>query len=430
MSFADTLTSTQRKHYRNVAVTSAMFGCISTQLIESNALIVLYLTLLGGSDSISMFSSGLTSLSHILLLIPCASFAARFGLRKTYTFSSAVGFLSFLLIAAAPYLAGFAHHAVLGGCFIYALTLTIYLSTWIPLLDNVLCSNERSAFFSRMRVTYMLFNAALLFVLGKFLNSNPSIFILQIVFIIAGLGLWGRKFCMDALPIDPEMRRESPHLKTSLSTCLHNQPLVGFSVYFCFLYLAFNNAMPLALVYMKTFLKMPDGTVVIISSLNLAGKLAGHVIYSLAAKRFSMRTIIIGAHLAAFATTFSLLFLLPGTPALPILFGGLFFLFGIVAAILVNITSVEMLALAKPGNKIMALAFCSTVSAIGHAAGSILTSVLLGCGALAENWKFYGITLSKFHLLFGIFALALLFFMLLLPLVPAVIRKHDNYYNP
>jgi Na+/melibiose symporter-like transporter len=265
-----------------------MFGCISTQLIESNALIVLYLTLLGGSDSISMFSSGLTSLSHILLLIPCASFAARFGLRKTYTFSSAVGFLSFLLIAAAPYLAGFAHHAVLGGCFIYALTLTIYLSTWIPLLDNVLCSNERSAFFSRMRVTYMLFNAALLFVLGKFLNSNPSIFILQIVFIIAGLGLWGRKFCMDALPIDPEMRRESPHLKTSLSTCLHNQPLVGFSVYFCFLYLAFNNAMPLALVYMKTFLKMPDGTVVIISSLNLAGKLAGHAVTGRASSRYAI----------------------------------------------------------------------------------------------------------------------------------------------
>ena len=430
MSFADTLTSQQRKHYRNVAVTSAMFGCISTQLIESNAMIVLYLTLLGGSDSISMFSSGLPSISHILLLIPCASFAARFGLRKTYTFSSAVGFFAFLLIAAAPWLGNFSRHAVLAGCFIYALTLTIYLSTWVPLLDNMLCSNERGAFFSRMRVTYMLFNAVLLFALGKLLNQSPSLMVLQIVFIVAGLGLWGRKFCMDALPIDPEMRRESPNLKESLSTCLHNQPLVGFAVYFCFLYLAFSTAMPLALVYMKTNLKLPDGTIVIISSLNLAGKLAGYTIYGLASKRFSMRTMIIGTHLLAFGSVAVLLFLLPGVPALSVLFGAVFFLLGIVAALLVNITSVEMLALAKPGNKIMALAFCSTSSAIGQAAGTTLISLLLGCGALAESWRFYGIALTKFQLLFGISALALIFFLLLLPLVPAVVRTHDNYYKP
>ena len=34
------------------------------------------------------------------------------------------------------------------------------------------------------------------------------------------------------------------------------------------------------------------------------------------------------------------------------------------------------------------------------------------------------------QLLFGLYAVAVLFFTLLLPLVPAVIRKHDNYYEP
>ena len=188
--------------------------------------------------------------------------------------------------------------------------------------------------------------------------------------------------------------------------------------------------MPLALVYMKTNLKLPDGTIVIISSLNLAGKLAGYTIYGLASKRFSMRTMIIGTHLLAIVSVAVLLFLLPGLPALSVLFGTVFFLLGVVAALLVNITSVEMLALAKPGNKIMALAFCSTSSAIGQAAGTTLTSLLLGCGALAENWNFFGIDLTKFQLLFGVSILALIFFLLLLPLVPAVVRTHDNYYKP
>ena len=102
MHFADTLSDRQRLRCRRTAIGSTMFGCISTQLIESNALVVLYLTMLGGSDSFTMFSSSLTSISNILLLIPCAAMAAGWGLRRTYTLSSAVGFLAFLLMAAAP----------------------------------------------------------------------------------------------------------------------------------------------------------------------------------------------------------------------------------------------------------------------------------------------------------------------------------------
>ena len=86
MHYADILSDRQRLICRRTAVCSTMFGCISTQLIESNALIVLYLTKLGGSDSFSMFSSSLTSLSNILLLIPCAALAAGWGLRNPPVF--------------------------------------------------------------------------------------------------------------------------------------------------------------------------------------------------------------------------------------------------------------------------------------------------------------------------------------------------------
>ena len=194
MNFAETLSEQQRRRGRRTAIASTMFGCISTQLIESGALVVLYLTMLGGSDSFTMFSSSLTGISNILLLIPCAALAAGWGIRRTYTASSAVGFCAFLLIAAAPYLGGAAKYAVIAGCFIYALTLTFYASTWYPLLDNILTPGERSAFFSRMRFCYMLFNAVLLFALGIYSGA----FVLPAAWVLIGRRP-GRAFAVCAM---------------------------------------------------------------------------------------------------------------------------------------------------------------------------------------------------------------------------------------
>ena len=235
---------------------------------------------------------------------------------------------------------------------------------------------------------------------------------------------------MDCLPIDPEMKRETPDIKKSLSICLHNQSLVGFSIYLCFIYLAFFAAMPLAVVYMKTALDLPAGTIVVITSLHQGGKIAGYALMKQLTARFSMRFMIIGTHFAAFFSVALLLAAVPGVPGLTLILGAVFFLLGVINALLLCINSVEMLALARPGNKIMAIAFCTTVMSLGQMIGTVLTSFLLGCGALAPAWVFCGLTLSKFQLLFGVYSFAVLFFMLLLPLAPAVIREHQDYYNP
>ena len=422
MSFAETLSESRRRRGRRTAITSTMFGCISTQLIESNALIVLYLTMLGGSDSFTMFSSSLTSISNIILLIPCAALAAGWGIRRTYTASSAVGFCAFLLIAAAPYFGSAAKYAVIAGCFIYALTLTFYSSTWYPLLDNILTPGDRSAFFSRMRFCYMLFNAVLLFFLGKLLGAKPPLLLLQGVFLLAGSALWGRKFCMDRLPLDPAMQRESPNLVKSLGICLRNRPLTGFSLYLCVLYLAFSAALPLALVYMKTALGIAAGTIVVLTSVNLAGKLAGFLLLGRLGKRVSMRSQVIATHILALLTLVALCFFGPGTPHLVVCFAAALFLIGVVTAFLMCISAVEMLALAAPGNKIMAIAFCSTSISAGTAAGTLLCSLLLGCGAVASGWQIGPCSLNKFQILFVLAALALTACLALLPLVPAVRR--------
>ena len=276
----------------------------------------------------------------------------------------------------------------------------------------------------------MIFNALLLFLLGKILGSTPSLGVIQTVLLIAGAGLIGRKFCLDALPLDPAMQRESPDLRKSLAICLHNQPLVGFSIYLCFIYLGFSAAVPLALVYMKTALNLTAEAIMIITSLHLVGKVTGFLLFAYLARRVAMRFFLPSVHLLTILCVGSLLLLLPGTPHLPIWFGIESFLLGVLNALLLNINSVEILALAKPGNKIMAIAFCSTAIAIGTASGTVVTSFLLGCGALAGEWTLLGFRLTQYQLLFGIYTIGLCFILILLPLVPAVIRKHDNYYNP
>ena len=47
MSFAESLTENERRKSRIYATVSAMFGCISEQVIDSNTIIILYLMMLG-----------------------------------------------------------------------------------------------------------------------------------------------------------------------------------------------------------------------------------------------------------------------------------------------------------------------------------------------------------------------------------------------
>lgn len=430
MSFADSLPDAEHRRYRCIAIASATCGGFATQIIENNAPVVLYLSMLGASDSMSMFSTSLSGLASLFLLIPSASLCAFLGLRRTYTFSSLLGFLAFMLITAAPLLGGFARQAVIIGGFIYGLSVTIYQSTWYPLLDNILKSDERGKFFTTMRFFYMILMALMLYGLGKFLQSNPSMYLLQGVFVLAGVMLWGRKFCMDQIPIDPAMQHETPNMRKALSTCLHNLSLTGYSIYLCFFYIAYASAMPLALVYMKTSLNMAAGLIMILTSINMAGKITGFFLLGKFGKYLSSKQQTIINHLLALIAILLLLAAIPEAKGLPIIFGAAFFLLGIVYALVNCIAAVEMLSLARPGNKIMAISFCMTAIAIGTAAGTLLSTLLIGCGALAENWQFMGMAMTKFQLLFGICALLMFFIMLLFPLVPAVIGKHDDYYKP
>ena len=78
----------------------------------------------------------------------------------------------------------------------------------------------------------------------------------------------------------------------------------------------------------------------------------------------------------------------------------------------------------------MTMSFCMTAVAVGTAGGTLLSTGLIGCGALAETWHFMGLAVTKFQFIFGAGAVGMCYILLLLPLVPAIVRKHSDYYRP
>lgn len=430
MTYAETLTPDQRKKYEKHAILSTWFGCISEQMIDSNALLVLYIVMLGGKDSISMFSTALSSIASMLLLIPCAGLAVKFGLRLTYSSACITGCLAFFAMAAAPYTGPFAQTTVIAGAFIYSLTRPVYSSTWYPLLDNFLLPEGRGKFFGKMRFSYMLLNTALIYILGKIMGTEPPIIIIQCIFIFGGITLLGRKFEMDRLPLNTNAKREPINIPLALGICIKNGPLVGFSIYTCLLNIAFYAAVPLATVYMKTYLKYDANTLMTFASVALLGSILGYAAVAKILPKYKTKRCLIAAHICGILVCVLLLIATPGNPMIkPILYTA-FLLNGFTAAFILCINSTEMLALARPGNKVMAMAFVSTATNLGTAIGRLGTTLILWTGALAATWDFAGMTMTKFQFLFGFYTFMMIFFLIMLPLTPAVIPRHHDYYHP
>ena len=108
----------------------------------------------------------------------------------------------------------------------------------------------------------------------------------------------------------------------------------------------------------------------------------------------------------------------------------LLWMLGIGGSFSLCLNSTEMMACAKPGNKIMATAFCQTFTNLGAAIARTGTTLVLASGALAVDWKFFGIPMTCYNFLFMFFFFMVIFFYTLLIISPAVISKHEDYYEP
>ncbi len=428
--FAAQFDDRERRRGRLFAYASTWFGCYSEVMLDSSAIIILYITMLQGSATLTMLSTALTAAAAIVLTIPSAGIADRIGLRRAYTASAYIGCAGYLLMAAAPFLgATLDKYVVLFGCLVYCLSRPLYGVIWYALLDNVLLPAERGAFFGTMRFSYLTLTAASFFLISLVLGKTPPIWAMQLLIAIVGLMIIGRKYCLDRLPINAK-EGGGYDLKKSLIVSIRNRPLTGWAIYTCCLTLAFSALLPLTFIYLKREVKADDDIVQWISVAYMVGMICGYLLTAKLLRRFGVRVIQPVGHVFYAAGGFGLFILNHEMPGFYFIVGLILFLLGFWAANCLCCYSIELMALARPGNKTMASAFLSTYSAIGSASGRLTTSMIIGAGMLAPYWTKWGMTFCSYQTLFLFFAALQTFFLLMLFLVPSIVPKNNDYYMP
>ena len=400
-AFSELLSDRVRRSCRRFAIMSALFGCVSEVMLDSNTVIILYLLALGGSGTFSMFATSLSGIATILLAIPSAWIAGRFGLRMTYTVSCFAAMGSFLLMAAAPWFGSAAAPLiVIASIFTFCLSKPLYVATWYPMCDSFLRSEERAPFFGTMRFAYMSLNTVLIFLIGCFMGKETQIWFFQIVIALAGFCVVGRKLCLDRLPKDPRLQTKNQDILPALRTSLGNFPLIGYCLYVIVLYASVMGAFALAIVYMKKVLEFSAFSIMLITSAGQAGSIAGYALFGWFSKRFSQAKLHLATHLLYLVCIGFLAFLFKDSLWCEARMALLFFGNGFAFAFIMCLTSIQMLTLPRPGNKVMAMAFISTSQSLGIAVSRLSVTLILALGILATKWDFGSITFTQYQTMF------------------------------
>lgn len=430
MSYADSLSSKERFKAMRNAIGSAWFGCVAEVMVDSSAFITLYILALGGSAAMAVLVAGFTGVVNMFILIPSASIVTRIGLKRAVKYACLTGCFGLLLAAFAPWFGAYSKYVALAGCFIYCLQRPLYTATWYPLLDNFLRPQDRGNFFGVMRFSYMLIIGIPFFIAGLFMGKNASIILLQCIIAFAGLALLGRWFFINRFPIDPNAKVEVPEMKKALNISLHNGPLTGYAVYICMFNMVYTPIYPLTLAYLREYIQLSAGSVQLISTVWIGGQLVPFLLYGYLLKKTSLRFLEILVHVTVMTVAACMFLLPPGIPGFAWIVAALVLILSMAQSFYMCSNSSEMMALARPGNKTMASAFCQTYTGFGMAAGRNLTSGILAIGFLAPQWTWGGMTFNQFQTIYLICAVFAAVIFIMLPIVPSIISKHDDYYEP
>ena len=388
------------------------------------AVIILYANMLGASEAFSLITTSMLSLA-----IGCFSiFAVRWVKRDssyqwTILKATAMALAMFGVITAAPYFGGWAVPVLLLALMLFAVNHAIYIAAWFPLLDTFLEKDRRSSYLGRMRFSWQLASALLLGAISFFIGKNPPIGKLQLVMLFSMLVFSFKFFFIAAVPQFGSREESRFGFHDGLLRALGNKPMAGFSVYLFILNVASYGTIPVVTLYLKKSLHAPDNVIVLISSVVLCGMLCGSFFAGRIIRSWGMKATFLLAHFGY--GTVNLLLFFVGRSLFPSqeiywVIGVLLFGYSFLFACSNISSSSEMMTLATPGNKVMAMAFCNSFYYGGLGLSRLLTSLIIGSGALAPAWLLGRWEITRYQTLFLLYALCIALSSALLLLVPAV----------
>ncbi|MBE6355836.1 MAG: MFS transporter [Lentisphaerae bacterium] len=431
MTYAETLSEKVRRSGRRYAYGACLFGCISEVMLDSSAIIIIFFTMLDGGDMLTMLGTSFTGILGALFYIPCSILITRCGLKKVVYHSCLAGCMGFMLIACAPFFGmAAAKYVALAGCLIYSFQRISYGAAWYPLLDVFLRPEDRAKFFGTMRFFYTGFTGTLFFIIGLIMQKNPPVMFLQMVIGCAGVLILGRAFCVSRFPDNLRDAPENPDVRKGLGIAMKNGPLTAYSIYVWMFTIAHASLSPLAYLYYRQYVQLNPGTVQIISTAGIAGLVTGYWCYSRKLGACKLKYLELFSHCIYIVAAFTLFFMDKSVPGFPLIAGCVMFSITFAASLFTCNNSAELLALARPGNKAMAMAFVQTYSSAGTAIGRTGTSLLLGTSMFAPVWEFYGREISRYQTFFLLSGSLMLILLFMLPSLPSFVPERNDYYEP
>jgi MFS family permease len=429
MEPAEQLTAAQRSRAKRDSIKSACWGSLSSVMIQDSAIVILFATILGAGDMLSMVTTSTQGIASCLLLIPAAYLSSKLGYKKAIMRFTAVGAAMIMLLAASPWFGGWAKPVLLISIIMFSMCMTAYGAAWFPLLDGFLLKEDRSGYFGVMRFSWQTFAALFCFACGLLIGENPKIWMLQIIIAVSALGLIGRIYYTRKIP-DGHQVKEKIEFMDGISEAISNKPLTGFSVYICCLYLAAYATPPLTFIYIKKYLLVPDNILIIISSLALIGTILGFLTAGKIIDKIGIKRMLLFIHFFFALVNLCLFFIGTNTTFNLILITSLLVTYGFFYGCSSIAISTEMMELASPNNKAISMAFCGSCYAAGTGGSRLLASLILGSGLLAPQWFIGSMKISHYQTLFLLYGCAIMFVCLLLVLVPAIFPKGNYRYMP
>jgi len=414
------------------ATLSSCCGFTGEVTLTDSAIIILLAGALGASDTLSMLTTSLLPLFFGLLLLPNATLINRVGVRRLINGACGISAAAYFCAAASPFFGQGAKMVLLASIVLFSLSLSGFIAGWFPLADSFITADRRIVFFGRMRFCHQLTALAFLTVSGLLVGKESPIWKLQMLLFAAAVIYVGRLVFISRIPsvFSGLEANGVTSLRAALSRALRNKPLVGFSLYIFVLNFAAYGTVPLTLLYLKKSLNAPDNVVVFVSALALGGMLAGYYRVGRIVACIGVKQSLLLFHATFALANLAIFFVGGGGMAAYVLIGIIVMTYSFMIAAASVVVAGEMMALSKAGDKVVSMAFFGTFYYGGFGFSRLMTSLSLGSGIFASDWRVGSSSFSHYQTLFLLFALAILFAAVFLLFVPAVFPKGEFNYRP
>ncbi len=422
-------TPERRRRAEIDATLSSCCGFLGEVTLTDSAVIILFAGMLGAGDMLAMISTSLLPLFNGICIIPAAWLATRIGNKRLILRSCTLAAVAYLLAVSAPFFGKGAPAMLITMILLFSLALPGFIAGWFPMVDSFLTRERRTLFFSRMRFSHQLTAVVFLLSVGFAIGKTPSVGQLQSVLLIAAVVFTGRIFFISRIPVFATPKQETPGFREGLLQAIGNKPLAGFSLYLFVLNLASFGTVPLTTIYLKKHLNAPDNVIVIISAMTLSGMLLGYFGVGSIIRRWGVKAALLAFHVAFALVNLALFFVSTGSTLTYTLIAALLFVYSFAVAAASVVSSSEMMALAAPGNKTLAMAFCGAFFYGGSGLSRLVSSLIMGSGMLAPEWRLGTMAVCHYQTLYLVYTAAIVLAAVFLVMVPAIFPRREDVYD-